>query len=149
MLTGLAHCLAHLHHSRGMAHGSLAPRHILASAADQHALLTGFRGATVYGRGHGHGFGVERVEVLAFGRVMEYVLGVVRNGGDGDGDGNDGGDDEKRREREAVERGLADLCGRCVAADVAARPGFAEVVEVLEGLMGWRGMMRIPDVEPR
>lgn len=87
--------------------------------------------------------GVERVEVLAFGRVMEYVLGVVSRGGD------DEGDDEKRREREAVERGLTELCGRCVAADVAARPGFAEIVEVLQGLMGWRGMMRIPDVEPR
>jgi hypothetical protein len=91
--------------------------------------------------------GVERVEVLAFGRVMEYVLGAVsagRGGGDDEGD-----DDEKRREQEAVERGLTELCGRCVAADVAARPGFAEIAEVLQGLMGWRGMMRIPDVEPR
>jgi hypothetical protein len=31
---------------------------------------------------------------------------------------------------------------------VGERPGFGEVVEVLEGLMGWRGMMRIPDVVP-
>ncbi|KAK3291505.1 uncharacterized protein B0H64DRAFT_420315 [Chaetomium fimeti] len=149
MLTGLAHCLAHLH-ARGMAHGSLQPRHILASAADKHALLTGFRGATVYGHGSEQGSGgkgVEKVEVLAFGRVMEFVLGVARDGAGDEGEGE--GDDEKRREREEVERGLGELCGRCVAADGAARPGFAEVVEVLEGLMGWRGMMRIPDVEPR
>ncbi|KAH6842279.1 hypothetical protein B0I37DRAFT_447775 [Chaetomium sp. MPI-CAGE-AT-0009] len=145
MLTGLAHCLAHLH-ARGTAHGSLQPRHVLASAADKHALLTGFRGATVYGHGgssaSGAG-GVEKIEVLAFGRVMEFVLGVAHDGGEG------GEDDEKRKEREEVERGLGELCGRCVAAEGAARPGFAEVVEVLEDLMGWRGMMRIPDVEPR
>ncbi|KAH6617573.1 hypothetical protein F5144DRAFT_596546 [Chaetomium tenue] len=149
MLTGLAHCLAHLH-GRGMAHGSLDPRHVLASAADQHALLTGFRAATVYGYGHGHGHGhgrgAERVEVLAFGRVVEYVLEAVAASGGG---GDDDVDEEKRKEREVVEKGLGELGGRCVAADVAARPGFAEVVEVLEGLMGWRGMMRIPDVEPR
>lgn len=161
MLTGLAHCLAHLH-ARGMAHGSLDPRHILASAADQHALLTGFRAATVYGHGHGHGHGlgagsengrgVERVEVLAFGRVVEYVLGAAAAAaaaGGGGGDDDVDVDEEKRKEREAVEEGLGELGGRCVAVDVAARPGFAEVVEVLEGLMGWRGMMRIPDVEPR
>jgi hypothetical protein len=76
---------------------------------------------------------VEKVEVLAFGRVVERVMGLAGV--------------DVRREGE-VERGLWGLWERCVARGVGERPGFGEVVEVLEGLMGWRGIMRIPDVVP-
>jgi hypothetical protein len=152
LLTGLAGCLSHLH-TRGIAHGSLTPQNILTSIPDAHAVLdlSSFRAATVYGHGSGSsvvhgqenwGEAVEKVEVLAFGSVMGVVLSRVPAGG---GDRGDGGDEEK----EEVRKGLWDLQGRCVQAEVQSRPVFEEVVEVLEGLMGWRGMMRIPDVHPR
>lgn len=152
MLTGLTHALSHLH-ARGIAHGSLRPDTILASAADAHALLTGFRGATLYaglrrlrvvrqeaesvgrdGGQIGEADVVEKVEVLAFGRVVQFLLGAVGDRG--------------REGLEEAEGGLEHLGRRCVVADVGERPGFEEIVEVLEGLMGWRGMMRIPDVRP-
>ncbi|KAK4142693.1 uncharacterized protein C8A04DRAFT_38077 [Dichotomopilus funicola] len=152
MLAGLAHALSHLH-ARGIAHGSLRLDTIFASAADAHALLAGFRGATLYAglrraRVVGQGAGspgrdggqigeadvVEKVEVLAFGRVVQFLLRAVGDRG--------------REGFEEAEGGLEHLGRRCVVADVGERPGFEEIVEVLEGLMGWRGMMRIPDVRP-
>ncbi|KAK4244867.1 hypothetical protein C7999DRAFT_34795 [Corynascus novoguineensis] len=147
MLTGIASCLAHLH-SRGIAHGSVRPETVFASAADAHALLTHFRAATRYGGGcsaAAQADEIEKVEVLAFGRVIDFVLGVVDRQSAG---GGGGGDDEKEGQGEEVETGLRGLRDRCVAAEVTERPGFEEVVEVLEGMMGWRGMMRIPDVVP-
>ncbi len=145
LLTGLASALAHLH-ARGIAHGSVsAAENILASRADAHALLCGFGAATVYGlspsrrsaasedgEGDEEAGLVEKIEVLAFGRVLEGVLGAV-----------------DVQEGEEGVRGLRALAERCVVPEVGARPGFGEVVEGLEGLVGWRGMMRIPDVTPR
>jgi hypothetical protein len=151
ILTGLAGCLSYLH-ARGIAHGALMPHNILASVSDAHAVLglSSFRAATVYGHGSSvaqeHGEAVEKVEVLAFGRVMEYILSKIEN--DDDDDDDDGGESEGQQQGE-VRKGMWDLQGRCVQAEVQARPVFEEVVEVLEGLMGWRGMMRIPDVHPR
>jgi len=182
MLTGLAGALSHLH-ARGIAHGSLTPENVLASAEDAHALLVGFGAATIYGHGQGlhfragtgstRGFTgagsglntgagdegdgegdgdgeggvdfagmIERVEVLAFGRLVEYLLGVSAVGRP------DGGEGQGRAAGGEVERGLWELRDRCVVPDVGKRPGFEEVVECLEGMMGWRGMMRIPDVVP-
>ncbi|KAL2145635.1 hypothetical protein VTI28DRAFT_6693 [Corynascus sepedonium] len=147
MLTGIASCLAHLH-SRGIAHGSVRPETVFASASDAHALLTHFRAATRYSGGcsaAAQADEIEKVEVLAFGQLIEFVLGVVDRQSAG---GGDGGDDEKDGQGEEIERGLRGLRDRCVAAEVTERPGFEDVVEVLEGMMGWRGMMRIPDVVP-
>ena len=146
LLTGLASALAHLH-ARGIAHGSVsAAESILASRDDAHALLCGFGTATVYGlspsrvssssseegEGGEEAGLVEKIEVLAFGRVVEGLLGAV-----------------DVQEGEEGVRGLRVLAERCVVPEVAARPGFGEVVDGLEALVGWRGMMRIPDVVPR
>ncbi|KAK4154047.1 hypothetical protein C8A00DRAFT_43103 [Chaetomidium leptoderma] len=142
MLTGLAGAAAQLH-ARGIAHGNLCAANILASSEDAHALLVGFGAATMYHGGCGQrqqqqqqqqqrGGAVEKVEVLAFGQLVEDVLGLVDN----------------KEESGEVESGLWELRARCVAPEVEARPGFEEVVEALEGMMGWRGMMRIPDVNP-
>ncbi|KAK3903601.1 hypothetical protein C8A05DRAFT_43203 [Staphylotrichum tortipilum] len=113
LLTGLAGALHHLH-ARGLSHGALHAHSILASAVDAHALLPNLGAATVYHATHPHAEQVEKIEVLAFGKVVGEVL----------------------------ER----LMGRCNMGDVGGRVGFAEVVDGLEGLVGWRGMMRIPDV---
>ncbi|KAK4133877.1 outer arm dynein light chain 1 [Trichocladium antarcticum] len=129
MLTGIAGAAAHLH-ARGIAHGDLSAHNVLASTADAHALVGGFGAATVYGRG-AYAMAVERIEVLAFAHLVGDMLGLVaERGGEGGG----------------VLAGLGDLHARCAAPAVDARPAFDEVVEELEGMMGWRGMMRIPDV---
>ncbi|KAG7286814.1 hypothetical protein NEMBOFW57_009131 [Staphylotrichum longicolle] len=162
-LTGLAGALAHLH-ARGIAHGAVCADTILASAADAHALLHGFAAATIYSPSSHSGLAsatrdedqdqdqgqqeeeseqggssssgsIEKIEVLAFGKVIEGLLAAVEKGAGQDSD--------------EMERGLRELAGRCVVGSVGERPGFGEVVEGLEGLMGWRGMMRIPDVVPR
>ncbi|KAL2258191.1 hypothetical protein VTK26DRAFT_8592 [Humicola hyalothermophila] len=150
MLTGLAGAAAHLH-ARGIAHGDLAAHSVLASKEDAHALLAGFGAATDYGRGsvaagrEGDSYrdGIEKVEVLAFGRLVGDVLGRL-----GDAQGTRGGEEGEGKDERAewIRKGLENLRERCVKPVVEERPGFEEVVEVLEGLMGWRGMMRIPDV---
>ncbi|AEO64739.1 uncharacterized protein THITE_2111033 [Thermothielavioides terrestris NRRL 8126] len=158
MLTGLAGALAHLH-ARGLAHGDVSAHNVLASRADAHALLAGFAAATVDyrrarvrgniddddGAGAGARCEMERIEVLAFAHLLEYVLGLAAAdaAGGGGGGGGGGGAGAEGREEE-VRKGLWELHARCAVAEVAARPLFEEVVEVLEGMMGWRGMMRIP-----
>ncbi|KAL2149038.1 hypothetical protein VTH82DRAFT_1724 [Thermothelomyces myriococcoides] len=154
MLSGLASCLAHLH-GRGIAHGAVRPENVLASVGDAHALLTHFRAATRYCSREQPPSSdedddnnlPEKVEVLAFGRLVDFVLlRLVRPAGsNGGGDGGGGGDDDKEGQAEA-EKGLRELRDRCVAADTRERPTFEEVTEALEGLMGWRGMMRIPNI---
>ena len=128
MLTGIAGAAEHLH-ARGIAHGDLYAHNILASKEDAHALVGDFGAATVYGHGD---YDMERIEVLAFAHLVEDMLGLVVEG--------DGG------QAEAVLQGLRDLHARCAVPAVEARPSFEEVVEELEGMMGWRGMMRIPDI---
>ncbi|KAK4665291.1 hypothetical protein QC763_400680 [Podospora pseudopauciseta] len=129
MLTGIAGAGAHLH-GRRICHGDLYAHNILASKEDGHGLLGDFGAASVYGEEED---GVERVEVAAFGRLVGDVLGLVEEGGEGE------------RER-AMRRGLEELQRRCEDGDVEGRPDFDEVVEVLRGMLGWRGVMRIPEV---
>ncbi|KAL2130045.1 hypothetical protein VTI74DRAFT_6956 [Chaetomium olivicolor] len=137
MLTSLAKGLDHLH-ERGIAHGNVCPEHILASTGMQHALLGDLSAASIYNHSAVAGeseFAIKKVEVLAFGRLMEYVLGLVRRC-------------EREQEGGEVERKLKELSARCLDPVVLERPDFDDVVGELEGLLGWRGMMRIPDVVP-
>jgi len=163
MLTGIAGAAAHLH-ERGIAHGDLYAHNILASAEDGHALLGDFGAATIYGTNNETYAGLEKLEVLAFAHLVEDVLGlmegyfgeeqpakeegvekegvgqevVVRNGS-GVGAGAGGGG----RDAESVRRGLRKIHALCASADVDSRPTFDEVVERLERMMGWSGMMRL------
>lgn len=130
MLTGIAGAAAHLH-ARGIAHGDLYAHNILASREDAHAVLGDFGAATMYGRGPSRDCGIEKLEVLAFAHLLEDMLGLVKG-------------DEAGQSAEVL-RGLRCLHARCATPAVDARPSFEEVVEELEGMMGWRGMMRIPN----
>ncbi|KAK3682908.1 hypothetical protein B0T22DRAFT_296533 [Podospora appendiculata] len=138
MLVGLAGAAAHLH-ERGIAHGDLYAHNILASNDDEHALLGDFGAATIYGHGSARECGVEKVEMLAFAHLLEDMLGLIAAGL------KDGGEED---EGQPLRQGLQQLHSRCAVADVQSRPTFDEVLEELEGMMGWRGMMRIPDVVP-
>ncbi|KAJ4294651.1 hypothetical protein N0V88_004880 [Collariella sp. IMI 366227] len=103
---GLASCLHHLH-SRGIAHGNLTSAAILASTELQHAVLRDFAAATIYRASSAakeNQKGIERIEVLAFGRVMEHILGLV---------GRDEREGEEGREND-VEKGLRELVTKCV-----------------------------------
>ncbi|KAK0615203.1 hypothetical protein B0T17DRAFT_620003 [Bombardia bombarda] len=138
MLVGLAGAAEHLH-ARGIAHGDLYAHNILASRDDEHALLGDFGAATIYAHGPEHECGIEKLEVLAFAHLVEdFLSNLIKT--EGESEGGEGDVDV------AMRRGLQQLQARCAAADVEARPTFEQVLEELEGMMGWRGMMRIPDI---
>ncbi|KAK0732970.1 hypothetical protein B0T26DRAFT_1587 [Lasiosphaeria miniovina] len=135
MLTGIAGAAAHLH-ARGIAHGDLYAHNILASREDAHALLGDFGAATIYGRGPAAAeCGIEKLEVLAFAHLLEDMVRLIKDD-----------DDDEAAPVAELRRGLQELHARCSAASVEARPTFDEVVEELETMMGWRGMMRIPNL---
>ncbi|KAL2115360.1 hypothetical protein VTJ04DRAFT_9615 [Mycothermus thermophilus] len=88
---------------------------------------------------------VERVEVFAFGRLMENLLGERPTDAPTRSREEEEEEEEDRAEAggKDVAWGLWQLRDRCVAPRAADRVGFMEVVEALEDMMGWRGMMRI------
>ncbi|KAK3395230.1 hypothetical protein B0H63DRAFT_462860 [Podospora didyma] len=129
MLTGIAGAAAHLH-ARGIAHGDLYAHNILASADDAHAMLGDFGAATIY---KGRDYEMEKLEVLAFAHLVDDLLDILK------------ADDEAEGAAE-LRQGLQDLQARCAVRHVEARPTFDEIVEELEGMAGWRGMMRIPTI---
>lgn len=128
MLTGIAGAAAHLH-ARGISHGDLYAHNILASSGDAHALLGGFGAATIYGHGSARDCGMEKLEVLAFAHLVEDMLGLIK---------------EDQDQSAELQRGLWSLHAHCATPTVDTRPSFDKVVEELEGMIGWRGMMRIP-----
>jgi len=129
ILRGIASAAAHLH-SRNILHGDLYAHNILLDRASGHALLGDFGAATTYasfdGEGGEGGEGwmkkVEKLEVLAFGHLVEDLLGLVEWRVDGV---------MEEKEMRVLE-GLNGVHWRCVGGVVGERPGFKEVVEVLE-----------------
>lgn len=117
VLRGVAAAAAHCH-ALGLAHGDLYAHNVLFDPAAEggtgHVLLTDFGAAVAYGRGHEFAGRIERVEVRAFGYLVEDVLGLVE-GGEGE---------------EWVGR-VKGLQAECVREEVGARPSFAEVVDRL------------------
>ncbi|KAK4224163.1 leucine-rich repeat-containing protein 28 [Podospora fimiseda] len=134
MLTGLAGAAGHLH-QRGINHGDLYAHNVLAWKAGQHALLGDFGAATVYGTGKEEEYdGLEKLEVLAFGWLVEDMIGLLVD------------EEEEGPEEREMRKGLQSLKERCTVKNVEDRPSFEEIVEELEGMVGWRGMMRIPTI---
>ncbi|KAK4168273.1 leucine-rich repeat-containing protein 28 [Cladorrhinum sp. PSN259] len=134
MLTGLAGAAGHLH-ERGINHGDLYAHNVLAWKEGQHALLGDFGAATVYGAGREDEYeGLEKLEVLAFGWLVEDMLGLLVD------------EKEEGPEGKELRKGLFALKEKCVLHEVENRPSFEEIVDELEGMMGWRGMMRIPTI---
>ncbi|PBP24289.1 outer arm dynein light chain 1 [Diplocarpon rosae] len=124
ILLGIAAAATHLH-AQGIAHGDLYAHNILIDESG-HALLGDFGAATMYRKGSEEFELLERMEVFAFGHLIEDLLGLVEITADGD---------EVLREREAsvIER-LNLLHWQCTAPVVTERPCFAEVHKELKEL---------------
>jgi hypothetical protein len=86
-----------------------------------HALLGDFGAATVYSKAHVHSEAIEKLEVYAFGHLIEDMLSLL--------------DPEVFGEKEAfIEEELNELHYRCTRPVVKERPLFQEILEELKGL---------------
>lgn len=116
---GIAAAAAHLH-AQGIAHGDLYAHNIL-HLADGTALLGDFGAASPVDRGDAvQALALERIEVRAFGCLLEELLVRCRLAVDA----------------EKTAKMLADLQRRCLDGIPEQRPLFAEVAAVLRELVG-------------
>lgn len=121
---GIAAAAAHLH-ERGIAHGDLYAHNVLVDEKG-HALLGDFGAATIYGKESEIGKSLERMEVFAFGHLIEDLVGLVERRID---------EDNVMGEKDAyVIEGLNLLHWKCTDPVVGQRPLFSEVYEELARL---------------
>ncbi|MGF6110003.1 leucine-rich repeat-containing protein kinase family protein [Pseudomonas frederiksbergensis] len=113
---GIASAAEHLH-QQGITHGDLYAHNILWNEQGD-CLLGDFGGASFHATTDNlETRALQRIEVRAFGVLLEELLERIDSGlGNAD--------------RQVLE----DLQRRCCQADVLARPGFGEVVGVLQGI---------------
>lgn len=123
ILYGVAAAAKHLH-DRGIAHGDLYAHNTLVDNAGR-ALLGDFGAATIYGNSSKKEE-LERMEVLAFGHMIEDLVGLVEHRLDGD--------DVLSEKDGYVIEGLNALHYMCTDPIVLERPDFGEVVELLGAL---------------
>ncbi|KAK1997223.1 serine/threonine protein kinase [Colletotrichum falcatum] len=126
ILRGVAAAARHLH-SRNVSHCDLYAHNILFDETG-HSLLGDFGAATIYE--HLGGFDFEKLEVLAFGHLVEDMLGLA-NVAEEDGQG-----------QKSLQE-LRKLHTRCSAPIVRERPTFAEAVEEMQAMTVGQG-----EVEP-
>jgi hypothetical protein len=122
IITGIASVSSHLH-SKGIVHGDLYAHNILIND-NGHALLGDFGAASVYGADHAYAEAIEKMEVLAFGHLVEDLLGLVERkvtAGEDVWDEKEGGEVEM----------LNALHYLCVNPVVQQRLTFGEVLEAL------------------
>ncbi|MGF1520487.1 MAG: leucine-rich repeat-containing protein kinase family protein [Nodosilinea sp.] len=110
--TGVAAAAAHLH-QRGILHGDLYPHNTLINPAGA-AYLSDFGAASFYRPGDPAGAALERLEVRAFGCLLEDLCDRIPYAPP---------DDRLRQLQQA-----------CQQPDVRARPGFLEILAVLTAL---------------
>jgi hypothetical protein len=113
---GIASAACHLHR-RGILHGDLYAHNIL-YRDDGQALLGDFGAASFYARaGSRDAHALERIEVRAFGCLLEELLACI----------------EPQSGQPSAPNPLAALKDACLATDVAARPGFEAIDACLSG----------------
>ncbi len=123
---GIARAAMHLH-ERGIAHGDLYAHNILVDGAG-HALLGDFGAATVYDKSGDVKDRFEKMEVLAFGHLVEDLLGLVVRDVDVEGESVF---DEKDG---YIVEGLNAVHWMCSAPVIDDRPVFASLLDSLEAL---------------
>ncbi|WP_414447675.1 leucine-rich repeat-containing protein kinase family protein [Burkholderia sp. 22PA0099] len=109
---GIASAAAHLHR-RGIVHGDLYAHNILHDGAG-HALLGDFGAASLYGDDAAHGALLQRIEVRAFGCLLEELLARSEPGSS------------------SATATLTALAAACLSVGVERRPAFDEIVERLK-----------------
>lgn len=107
---GIGAAAAHLH-GRGMTHGDLYAHNVLWDGDQGQAVLSDFGAASFLPQGREEG--LERLEVLAWGRLLEELLATSR---------------------QTVSPPIAALAAHCVQPDPRARPSLAEALDALTGL---------------
>ncbi|KAE9648544.1 leucine-rich repeat-containing protein kinase family protein [Pseudomonas sp. PB106] len=113
---GIASAAGHLH-QHGITHGDLYGHNILLNEHGE-CLLGDFGAASFHATtGTAQTQALQRIEVRAFGILLGELLARI----------NSGLSDDRRRGLETLEQ-------RCCQADVLGRPGFSEIIEVLENL---------------
>ncbi|KAL0930226.1 serine threonine protein kinase [Colletotrichum truncatum] len=117
ILGSIAAAALHLH-SRKVSHCDLYAHNILYNEAG-HALLGDFGAATIY-ENIGD-FDFEKLEVLAFGHLVEDLIGVTSTAEDND------------KTRQITEK-LKELHIQCSSPVVSGRPTFAEIVRAVQAL---------------
>ncbi|CAM6103685.1 unnamed protein product [Calypogeia fissa] len=116
ILRSIASAAAHLH-AKGISHGDLYAHNVLIDETG-HALLGDFGAATIYRKSDANLEATERLEVLAFGHLVEDLLGLV---------------DYKTIDKEGVfVDTLKRLHCRCAQPVVKDRPSFVEICKVLD-----------------
>jgi hypothetical protein len=119
VLLSIAAAALHLH-SRGVSHGDLYAHNILIDEQGN-ALLGDFGAATIYRKSHAKAGAIERLEVLAFGHLIEDMLGLLDSG-------------RFSRKKGYIIDVLHRLHYRCTRPAVKDRPLFDEIYNTLNGL---------------
>ena len=115
IVRGMASAAAHLH-AHGILHGDLYAHNMLWNGAGQ-ALLGDFGAASFYRPdGSGTARALERIEVRAFGCLLEELLQHC----------------DTPIASDARLTDLAALCTRCLQPDGTARPPFAQICQILQ-----------------
>ena len=102
-------------HKKGINHGDLYAHNILVNKKAD-CLLGDFGAASFYDVNSELAYAVERVEVRAYACLVEDVLGLVR---------------ENDMNSELLEK-WQKLIADCTSSDVRLRPGFSDILEVLD-----------------
>ncbi|WP_159017825.1 leucine-rich repeat-containing protein kinase family protein [Algibacter sp. L3A6] len=102
-------------HKKGINHGDLYAHNILVNASAD-CLLGDFGAASFYDVNSELAYAIERVEVRAYACLVEDVLDLVRE------------NDMNNELLEKWQRLIAD----CTSSDVRLRPGFSDILEVLD-----------------